>query len=243
MKFQNKVVLITWASKGIWRATALSFAKHWAIVLINYLHSELEAKQTLDEVAQYSSWMILKCDVSEEEEVSEMIQTVIKEYGKLDILVNNAGGYIDWDEWNWNQKIWEESLKKNLVSAMNTSKHAAIVFQKQRSGVIVNVASRHSLVGQIDAISYAAAKAWIVSITQAYARFLAPYWRANAVSPWATNAWYWLTASKEELDSNLDRSPQKRLIEPQEIADTIIFLASNESKMITGQNILVDGGK
>lgn len=243
MKFKNKVVLITGASKWIGKATAISFAKEGAIVVINYLNSEDEANIVLSEVNKVSQWTILKCDVSDEKQVKEMINIVVNKYGRLDILVNNAGWYIEWDGWNGSSEVWEKTLRNNLISAMNTSKYVTEIFQNQKSGIIVNVASRHSLNGQIDAISYAASKAWIVSITQAYSKYLTPFWRANSVSPWATNAGYRLTADKEELQDCISRNPYKRLIEPKEISDVILFLASDESKMITWQNILVDGWK
>lgn len=243
MKFNDKVVLITWATKWIGKATALDFAKEWAIVIINYSKSEQDAKNVLLQIQKYSQWYIIKCDVSDELQVKKMMQEIIKLYGKLDILVNNVWWYIEWDERNWSSRVWEETLKKNLVSPMNTSKYASELFQKQKSGIIINVASRHALLWQSDAIAYAASKAGVINITQAYAKLLSPFWRANSVSPWATKAWYRLIANEEELNETILRSPNKRLIEPEEIAKVILFLASEESNMITGQNILVDGWK
>jgi 3-oxoacyl-[acyl-carrier protein] reductase len=181
--------------------------------------------------------------VSDESQVKNMMQEIVKLYWRLDILVNNVWWYIEGDEWNGSSDVREKTLKNNLISSMNTSKYATEIFQKQHSSVIVNVASRHALSWQIDATAYAAAKAGIISITQAYAKLLSPFWRANAVCPWATNAWYRVTAPQEELDEAISHAVHKRLIEPEEIADVILFLASDKTTMINWQNILVDWGR
>ena len=243
MRFKDKVILITGAAKGIGRATALKFAKEGAIVVVNYLHSEQEAKETLVQIKTFSDGIIIQADVSDEKQVAIMFDKIHSVYGKLDILVNNAGKYFDGDEWDGPVEIWEETLKINLISMMLCSKYATKMFQSQQNWNIVNIASRYSLSWQFDSFAYAASKAAIVNITQAYAELLSPYGRANAISPGATEAGYRLHADKEELDWVISRSPHKRLISPDEIADTILFLSSTESAMITGQNILVDGGK
>ena len=242
MRFKGKVVLVTGSSKGMGKATALLFAKEGAKVVINS-RSEKEANEVVNEIKKISDAIAIKCDVSNEEQVKEMMKKIIQKFGKLDILVNNAGTYIDGDEWNGSSDIWEKTIKQNLISAMNTSKYAAEIFQKQKSGIIVNIASRYSISGQFDSLAYAASKAGIVSITQAYAKLLSPFGRANAISPGATKSGYWLRAPKEEVDVAISKMPEKRLIEPEEIANVVLFLASSESAMINGQNIFVDGGK
>ncbi len=243
MKLKDKVVLITGSSKGIGKATALLFAREGAKVIINYSKSEKEANEVLKEIGKISDSIVIKCDVSNESEVKKMFEKIIKKFGKLDILVNNAGVYIDGDEWNGSAEIWVETLKQNLISAMNTSKYASEIFQKQKSGVIVNIASRYSVSGKYDSLAYSASKAGIVNITQAYSKLLSPFGRANAISPGATKSGYWLRAPKEEVEANIASSPLKRLIEPEEIAKISLFLASDDSKAITGQNFLADGGK
>jgi 3-oxoacyl-[acyl-carrier protein] reductase len=215
MDFKGKVVLITGSSRGIGKATALLFAKEGAKLIINYSNSKKEANAVVNEIKKMGPDAIaIKCDVSKENDVKRMFKKIISKFGKLDILVNNAGKYIDGDEWNGSSKIWEKTLQQNLISAMNTSKYATEIFQKQKRGVIINIASRHSISGQIDALAYAAAKAGMVSITQAYAKFLSPYGRANAISPGPVNSGYWLRAPKEELKEVLKKMPGKKLIEP-----------------------------
>ncbi len=243
MELKNKIVLVTGSSRGIGKAIALLFAKKGAKVIVNYSKSEKEADEVVNEIKKTSDGISIKCDVSDEKQVKSMIEKIVKKYGGLDILVNNAGKYIDGDEWNGSSEIWRETLSQNLISAMNTSKCATQIFMKQKSGTIVNIASRHSVSGKYDALAYAASKAGIVSITQAYSKLLAPFGRANCVSPGATRAGYWLNAPKEELEEIISKMHKKRLIEPEEIANVVLFLASSESAGITGKNIIVDDEK
>lgn len=243
MEFKNKVVLITGASKGIGAETAKLFAKEGAIVIINYYKSEESAKTVLKDVEKYSKAMIIKCDVTNENEVKKMIDKIIEKYSKIDILVNNVGGYLDGDEWNGDSNLWKKSLDLNLISTLNVSKYVAQEFLELKSGIIVNVASRFARKGNFEEITYGASKAAILNITQAYSKLLSPYGRANSVSPGATDAGYWKRAPKGELEEVVSKSPHKKLIDPQEIAKTILFLSSEKSKMINGEDILVDGGK
>ena len=222
----------------------MQFAKQGAKLVVNYLKSEEEVLLVADEIKQIGSDAIaLQCDVFNEEQVKKMIDKIIKTFKRLDILVNNAGSYIDGDEWNGSSDIWEKTLKQDLISAMITSKYSAEIFQKQKNGIIVNIASHHSLFGQVNALAYAASKAGIVSITQAYAKLLAPFGRANSVSPGAVNAGYWLRASKEEIDDVVSKMSSKKLIEPDEIASVVLFLTSDDSARVNGQNVLVDDVK
>jgi 3-oxoacyl-[acyl-carrier protein] reductase len=243
MEFKNKVVIITGASKGIGKAIALSFANEGAKIIINYHTSKKEANATVNEINQISQAIAIKCDVSNEIRVKKMFDSIIKKFGRVDILVNNAGAYIDGDEWNGSSKIWENTIKQNLISIMNTSKYASQIFQKQKNGIIINIASRFSISGQFDALAYAASKAGMISVTQAYAKLLTPFGRVNAISPWAVNAGYWLRAPKEELKETISKMPGKKLIEPKEIAQIAIYLASKKSSKVNGKNIIFDGVK
>jgi len=243
MRFKDKVVLVTGASRGIGSAIALAFAEEGAKVIINYLRSEKQANEVLSKVNAVSEGIVIQCDVCDEQQVKQMIDKAVTTFGRIDILVNNAGSYVDDSEWDGTFQAWDETFKQNLFSIMLTSKYTTHLFQKQNSGVIINIASRYALRGRPDALAYASAKAGVVSVTEAYAQLLAPFGRANAVSPGATNAGYWLRAPKDELEETIAASPMKKLIDPKDIAKTVLFLASDEASMISGQNILVDGGK
>jgi NAD(P)-dependent dehydrogenase (short-subunit alcohol dehydrogenase family) len=236
MEFTNKVVLITGASSGIGAATAILFAKQGATVIINYLKSESLATDVLEEVKKYSDGMIIQCDVTNEKQVQHMIESIIQIYSKINILVNNVGGYIEGDEWDGEATTWQKSLTLNVLPTLIVSKYVAKEFIQSNTGVIVNIASRFAHSGDAETITYAASKAAILSITQAYSKLLSPFGRANSVSPGATDAGYWKTAPKEEVEA----LGSKKLISPEVIAEAIVTLCSEQSAMINGQDILVN---
>ena len=238
--FKDKVVLVTGGSSGIGAMTALLFAEQGADVAITYKSNKEGAENVVQKAKAFGRNAIcVQADLTQEENARRAVEQTMTEFRKIDILVNNAGRYVDGDEWDGSSEIWSESLQQNLVSMMSVSKYVIEIFQKQGSGVMVNVASRHGMGGEPDALSYAAAKAGVINITQAYAKLLAPFGRANAVSPSATDAGYWHTAPKEELEATLARRPNHKLVDPKTVAKKVLFLASEEERDITGQNFPV----
>lgn len=238
--FTNKAVLITGGSSGIGEIAALLFAQSGADIVITYKGNKEGASGVVDKIKKMGRRAsAIQADLINEGAAKNVVEETMKKFGKIDVLVNNAGRYINGDEWNGASDIWLQSLQQNLVSMMNISKYAIEVFQKQKSGIMVNVASRHGLDGQYDALSYAAAKAGVINITQAYAKLLTPFGRANSISPSATNAGYWLTAPKEEVAEILASRPSHTFVAPETVAQKIIFLASDEAKDITGQNFSI----
>lgn len=243
MELKDKVVLITGGSSGIGKATALLLAKEGAKVVISYKENKDGADEVASKIIALNTEVLLvQAELTKDEDAKKLVESTLEKFGRLDILVNNAGRYISGDEWNGSAEVWEESLKQNFVSTLSVSKYAIEAMQKQKSGVIVNISSRYSVSGQFDAPAYAAAKAGVANLTQGYAKLMAPWGRANAVSPGTVNAGYWLKAPKEELEENILATPLAKLVEPEDIAEAVVFLASDKSKMITGQNLLVDGG-
>jgi NAD(P)-dependent dehydrogenase (short-subunit alcohol dehydrogenase family) len=239
----DKVVLITGASSGIGKAIALLFAKEGAKIAISFKENKEGAEQVASEIKELGSEvLIVQAELIKEEDAKRLIESVITQFGRIDILVNNAGRYINGDDWNGNTEVWEESFKQNFVSALSVSKYAILEMQKENSGVIVNIASRYSVSGQYDSPTYSASKAAIANLTQGQAKLMAPWGRSNAVSPSAVRAGYWLTAPQNEIDEDLKATLLGKLVEPEDIAEAVFFLASDKSKMITGQNIMVDGG-
>ncbi len=237
---KNKIALITGGSSGIGRATALLLAKNGADIIITYKSNKEGAEAVVSQIRNLGQkGMMIQADLINEAEAEKVINTIVTEFGHLDILVNNAGRYIDGDEWNGSSEIWVKSLQQNLVSMMNISKYAVTLFLKQKEGVMVNVASRHGLNSWPDIISYSAAKAGVISLTQTYAKLLTPFGRANVVSPWAVNCGYWLTAAKEEIEATLAESGCHKLIEPEIVAEKILYLVSDQAKGINGQNFLI----
>lgn len=240
--FKDKVVLVTGGSSGIGMATAILFAKNGADIAITYKSNKRGAEFVLDQIKRMGrKSIIIKADLSRDEDAKKAVKCVIKEFKKIDILINNAGRYIDGDEWNLKSETWLKSLKQNLVSVMSVSKYTTGFFKKQGNGIIVNVASKHGISGHADSISYGAAKAGIINVTQSYSKLLAPFGgRANSVSPGAVNTGYWLTAPKEELEARLAKSPKHKLLEPEDVAKKIVFLCSDEAISINGQNFPIE---
>lgn len=239
---KNKVALITGGSSGIGMFTAILFAKNGANVIITYKNNKKGAQDVINKINKLGvKALAIKADLAKENSTKQVIDKVLKEFKNIDILVNNAGGYIDGDEWNGKYSVWLESLKQNLISVMNMSKYAANIFQKQNRGIIINVSSKHGIAGHADSISYGAAKAGIINITQSYAKLLSEFnGRANVISPSAVNTGYWLTAPKEELEERLSRTKNNKLLDPEVVAEKILFLASDEAIDINGQNIIIE---
>lgn len=238
--FKDKIILITGGSSGIGKATALLFAEQGADVAITYKNNREGAESVVQKVAKLGRRGIsVQADLINEKDAKNVVTRTIEAFGRIDVLVNNAGRYVEGDEWDGTSEIWAQSLQQNLVSIMNVSKYAIEEFKKQQAGVMVSVSSRHGLSGVPDAISYGASKAGIINITQAYAKLLSPFGRANSVSPSATEAGYWHTAPKEELEETLANRPNRKLVDPKTVAEKILLLASDESRDITGQNFPV----
>ena len=238
--FKDKIILITGGSSGIGRATTLLFADKGADIALTFKSNKEGAEDVANKIkSKGRKVLLIQADLCNENEAKSVVENTIKEFEKIDVLINNAGRYVEGDEWNGSSDVWIKSLEQNLVSMMNVSKYVIEVFQKQKSGVMVSVASRHGVNGHSDAISYSAAKAGVINITQSYAELLKPFGRANSVSPSATNAGYWLTAPKEELKQALANRPSHKLVDPETVAEKIIFLASDDAKDISAQNLSI----
>lgn len=236
-----KTVLITGGSSGIGAETAKLFADEGYNVALTYNTNKEGVENVVSEInAKDVKAVAFQAELSKEESAKQLIEAVHKEFGQIDVLVNNAGKYINGDEWDGTEKIWSQTLAQDLVSVMNVSKYVIPIFQDQRSGVMVNVASRLGMSGSHEEVAYGAAKAGVINITQGYAKLLAPYGRANSVSPGAVNTGYWLTAPKAELEETLANKSLGKLIEPKEVANAILYLATDRSASTTGQNLVVN---
>lgn len=236
-----KTVLITGGSSGIGAETAKLFAQEGFSVAISYNTNKEGADKVVAAITENGGTAVsFQAELSKEESAKQLVEFVHKEFGRIDVLVNNAGKYIDGDEWHGNEDIWTQTLTQNLVSVMNVSRYCIPIFEKQQSGVMVNVGSRLGLSGNHEELAYGAAKAGVINITQGYAKLLAPYGRANSVSPGAVNTGYWLRAPKEELEATLANRPLNKLVEPVEVANAILYLGTDKSASTTGQNLVVN---
>jgi 3-oxoacyl-[acyl-carrier protein] reductase len=242
MTVAGKVVVVTGSSSGIGQATALSFAKAGARVVVNYHVNEQGGKQTLEQVKQFSDdCLLVQADVSTEKGVAKLFDATIKKFSSVDILVNNAAIPTDKvDFMNASYENFKEMIDADLMSVFMCSQKAVGYMQKQGSGKILNTSSVRGWEYGGRAPVYAAAKAAVNSFTRTLAKQVAPNIQVNAVAPGFVKTRTYDTMPKERLQSFMDQTYLKRWISVEEIADTFLFLAQNDA--ITGQVLYVDAG-
>ncbi len=244
MKLNNKVALITGASRGIGRATALLFAKEGAKVVINFEKEKQRAQEVADEIVKMNGVaMIVQADVAQEDQVKSMVEKCIEAFGKIDILVNNAGIVYDVPFEERTVEQWKRTLDVNLIGTYLCSKYASQHMLKNGSGNIVNIASTNGIdTLSPDSMDYDASKSGVISLTKNLATQLAPTIRVNAVAPgWVE------TEINKDLDKDYVESETKKILlgrfgKPEEIAQAILFLVSDDASFITRSTFVVDGG-
>lgn len=241
---ENKVALVTGASRGIGKEIGLSLAKEGATVILNYNGSEEKAKQAAEEItAAGGKAEIYQCNVSDFEACGAMIQDLIKQYGKIDILVNNAGITRDGLLMKMSEEDFDAVVNTNLKGAFNTIRHMSRFFLKQKSGKIINISSVSGILGNAGQANYSASKAGVIGLTKSVARELASRGiNVNAIAPGfvATDM---VEAMTEDAKAKMtDAIPLKRIGTTKDIANMAVFLASDASDYITGQVFAVDGG-
>lgn len=243
MQFKEQVVLITWASRWIGRATALAFAKEWAKVIVNYFSSEKEAFAVIDEIKEIGSeGLAIKCDISEEIEVQEMINQTIQTFGKIDILVNNAWIVFDVPLFKKTIKQFKRTLDVNLVGTFLCSKYVSVEMLKSDWGKIINISSTNAMEDfSPESIDYDASKAWIISLTRNLAKQLAPTIRVNAIAPGRVDTDMNKNLPNDFVQEEIEKIYLKRFANPNEIANVVLFLASEKASFINWSIVMVDG--
>jgi 3-oxoacyl-[acyl-carrier protein] reductase len=242
---RGKVALITGASSGVGEEAAKLFAREGAAVIVNYSKNEDRAANVAKQINESSGRAItLRADVSKSDQVKKMFEKTIDEFGRVDVLVNNAGAHKRIQSFREiTEEMWDELLNVNLKGAWLCCREAADVMLKQNAGVIINVTSMTNIMGVGANVAYACAKAGQVTLTRSFARQLAPNIRVNCVglgiveTPMVRD----MTPERREYLRNLKLL--KRFAQPLEIANVMLFLASNKSSFITGQTIIADGGE
>lgn len=240
MRLSNKVAIITGSSRGIGAATAKLFAQEGARVVVNYKKSKVEAEQVFNSL-KGKNHLLVQADITKEEEVKELVNTVIKKYGRIDILVNNAGEIIRPGDWHSDLETWHKTLDVNLTSAWLMIKEVAPLMQKT-GGAIVNVVSVYGFLGAAPVLAYTSAKGGLITMTKSFAKELAPLIRVNAVAPSNVMTDMAKSVGKELIELFKQQTPLKRIAEPVELAKAILFLASDDASYITGEMLVVDGG-
>lgn len=248
MNLKNKVAIITGARRGMGKAHSLTLAKAGAKVIVSDLVKE-DCQKVVDEIKKEGGEAIaVKCDISKKEEVDAMVQKAVEEFGRVDILVNNAG-IADFKPFlEMTEKDWNKTININLKGYFLCTRACAEIMAEQKSGNIINIAS--IAMGQVGAgfmnlAHYCASKGGIVAMAEELAVELAPYnIRVNTIAPGVidTPMASSVKDNEEALKSTLSRVPMNRMGKAQEIADAVLFLASDKSSYINGEVIVVDGG-
>ena len=239
-------MLVTGSNRGIGRSTIIEFAKAGLDVVINYCHHKEEAYELKEYVeSNYNvRCLVIKCDVSKEDEVIEMINEIVDYFGGLDILVNNASVCRDSLLMDKDIDSFRRILDVNLIGTYLCSKYAAKVMLDNGSGSIINVSSTNAIDTYYpESCDYDASKAGVISLTHNLAREFSPYIRVNCVCPGWVNTDMNKELSVEQVHEEEKNILLKRFADPEEIAKVIIFLASNKASYVNDSIIRVDGGK
>jgi 3-oxoacyl-[acyl-carrier protein] reductase len=246
MKLDEKVALITGASRGIGRAISKIFALEGARVVINYNKSKNDALSLVEEIKnQGGEVLLVKADVSKSDEVKRMVQKTLDKFGRIDILVNNAGVLIPIEFLDITEEIWDKTMDVNLKSAYLCSKEVAPIMLNQKKGKIINIASISGLAERtaVRNTSYTVSKAGMIGLTRSLAVNLGPKINVNTICPGITDTDMAALLGPERIKAGVEESILKRIAKPEEIARTALFLVSDESDIITGEILTLAGGK
>jgi len=234
----NKVILVTGASRGLGEAIAKKFLDNNNIVYINFNKTTL--KELEEKYHEYKNARFIKCDVSNEEEVKNMISKIKEEEGHLDVLVNNAGIAIDSELKDKNKESFQRILDVNLIGPFLTSKYVLDIMDK---GSIINISSTNGIDTYYSySLDYDASKASLINLTHNFASMYAPNIRVNCIAPGWINTEMNKELDKEYIKEECEHILLERFAEPKEIANVVFFLASEEASYITDTIIRVDGG-
>ncbi len=243
-KFENKIVLVTGAGRGIGASIAKRFASEGAEVIVNYSGNDEAAQKTVDEItATGGQAQKYKCSVNDSESVKVMIDEIIKKFGRIDILVNNAGITKDGLMLRMTDEDFDRVIDVNLKGTFNCTKYVSKYMLKQKSGKIINISSVVGLSGNAGQVNYSASKAGIIGITKSAAKELSSRGiTVNAVAPGYVDTDMTKVLSDNIRNEILKNIPLQRMGNVEDISNCVSFLASEDASYITGQVISVDGG-
>ena len=241
---ENKVAVITGASRGIGRQIARSMAEEGAVVIINYNGSKARADEAAEEIRSFGGQAeTYQCDVSDFNQAAGLMEYVVKTYGRVDILVNNAGITRDNLLMKMSEEEFDAVLNTNLKGAFNCIRHVSRQMIKQRSGKIINISSVSGVLGNAGQANYSASKAGIIGLTKSAAREMASRnITVNAIAPGFIDTEMTQVLSESVRMAAEAQIPMKRFGKTEDIANMAVFLASEKAGYITGQVIHVDGG-
>ncbi|SCG83483.1 3-oxoacyl [Proteiniborus sp. DW1] len=244
MNLNGKVALVTGGSRGIGKAVALKLASLGADIIFSYTSSEEQSKQVQDTIESMGRRALaIRADVSKMNDVEKMIQDGMNYFSKIDILVNNAGITKDNLLMRMSEDEWDNVIDVNLKGVFNVTKCLIRNMIKQKDCSIINIASIVGVSGNAGQCNYSASKAGVIGFTKSLAKEVGKKnIRVNAIAPGFISTDMTDKLPEKIIDQYLEKITLQRLGEPDDIANAVAFLASDMSKYITGQVIVVDGG-
>lgn len=240
----KQVVFVTGGSRGIGKAIALKFAENGYNVAINYVSDKIDTQALEKEFKNKGvECLIQKADVSKADEVETLTKAIIKKFGRIDVLVNNAGITRDMLLIRMKEEDFDKVIEINLKGTFITTKAVVPYMMKKRNGRIINISSVVGVAGNAGQCNYSASKAGIIGFTKSVAKELASRnIRANAVAPGFIKTDMTDVLNDEQKNQINSQIPMKRMGTPEDIANAVYFLGSEESSYITGQVLNIDGG-
>ncbi len=244
MMLEGKTALVTGASRGIGRAVAVALAAAGAKVAVNYAGNDAAAEETKAAIeAAGGAALLVKADIASSEEVEGMVRQTVEAFGRIDILVNNAGITRDGLLMRMKDEDFDAVINTNLKGVYYTTKAVTKLMMKNRYGRIINMASVVGLTGNAGQANYAAAKAGVIGFSKTVARELAPRGiTCNMVAPGLIATDMTKDLPEKAREAMMASIPLGRAGQPEDVAQAVLFLASDNASYITGQVINVDGG-
>ena len=246
MNFQDKVVLVTGASRGIGREIARQFAERGAKLIVHYNHNHAAAEETVRHLTE-NDHIIAQADMQDAAQLTQLVDAVVSHYGRIDILINNAGTFtahpladVDYESW---QEAWQKTINTNLIGVANLCYCVGQQMIKQGYGRIVNVSSRGAFRGEPLAPAYGASKAGLNSMSQSLAQYLAPHnIFVGVVAPgFVETDMARPLLETAEGKAIRQQSPLNRVATPAEVAYPVLFLASEGAEWLTGTILDANG--
>ena len=244
MRLEGKTAVITGAGRGIGKAVALAFAREGADVVVVEVDQDA-GQETAQEIQALDRRSIsVQTDVSDRDQVDDLVKTTLEQFGRIDIWVNNAGIIRPAMLHKMKPEQWQEVINVHLNGAFNCLQAAAKVMMEQKSGKIINVVSAAGISGTIGQINYSSAKAGIIGLTKSAAKELGKHGiNVNAIGPAAITRMTEKIYTDPKLSPQyLKRKPIPHFAQPEEVTGAFVFFASDEANYITGQVLNVDGG-
>ena len=240
----NKVALITGAARGIGRTIAIEFAKHGADIAFTDIKADENSESLVNEIAGMGRKVsFYVSNAASFADATQLIETVVADFGRIDVLVNNAGITRDGLLLRMKEEDWDAVINVNLKSVFNLTKSVQSVMLKQRCGSIINISSIVGLHGNVGQANYSASKAGIIGFSKTVAQELGSRSiRCNAIAPGFIASEMTDKVPEEIRKSWMTRIALRRMGTPTDVANVAVFLASDLSSYITGQVIVCDGG-